>query len=163
MGTMASQIISLTIVYYRLFRRRSKKHQSSAPMTFVTDEFLAQMASNAENVSIWWRHHDWHCCIYCCRGDEVWEMWWSIFHIWQLVLNTHWGRVAHICLGNITIIDSDNGLSPGRRQAITWTNAGILLIRTLGTLAKFMHFHSRKCIWKCRLRYGCHFVSASMY
>ena len=28
---------------------------------------------------------------------------------------------------------SDNGLSPGRRQAIIWTNAGILLIGTLGT------------------------------
>ena len=33
----------------------------------------------------------------------------------------------------LTIIGSDNGLSPGRRQAIIWTNAGILLIRTLGT------------------------------
>ena len=31
-----------------------------------------------------------------------------------------------------TIIGSNNGLSPGRRQAIIWTNAGILLIRTLG-------------------------------
>ena len=31
---------------------------------------------------------------------------------------THWG---------LTIIGSNNGLSPGRRQAITWTNAGILL------------------------------------
>ena len=28
--------------------------------------------------------------------------------------------------------------------------------------AKFMHFHSRKCIWKCRLRNSFHFVSASM-
>ena len=46
---------------------------------------------------------------------------------------THWGRVTHICVGNLTIIGSDNGLSPGRRQAIIWTNAGILLIRTLGT------------------------------
>ena len=46
---------------------------------------------------------------------------------------THWGRVTHICVGNLTIIDSDNGLSPGRRQAITWTNVGILLIGTLGT------------------------------
>ena len=35
--------------------------------------------------------------------------------------------------GNLTIIGSDNGLSPGRRQAITWTNAGILLIGPLGT------------------------------
>ena len=46
---------------------------------------------------------------------------------------THWGRVTHICVGNLTIIGSDNGLSPGRRQAITWTNAGILLIGPLGT------------------------------
>ena len=33
----------------------------------------------------------------------------------------------------LTIIGSDNGLSPGRRQAIIWTNAGILWIRTFGT------------------------------
>ena len=46
---------------------------------------------------------------------------------------THWGRVTHICVGKWTIIGSDNGLSPGRRQAIIWTNAGILLIRPLGT------------------------------
>ena len=30
----------------------------------------------------------------------------------------HWGRVTHICVSNLTIIGSDNGLSPGRRQAI---------------------------------------------
>ena len=33
-----------------------------------------------------------------------------------------------ICISELTIIGSDNGLSPGRRQAIIWTNAGILLI-----------------------------------
>ena len=46
---------------------------------------------------------------------------------------THWGRVTHICVGKLTIIDSDNVLSPGRRQAIIWTNAGILLVGPLGT------------------------------
>ena len=46
---------------------------------------------------------------------------------------THWGWVMHICVINVTIIGSDNGLSPGRRQAIIWTNAGILLIWSLGT------------------------------
>ena len=46
---------------------------------------------------------------------------------------THWGRVTHICVSKLTIIGSDNGLSPGRRQAIIWTNAGILLIGPLGT------------------------------
>ena len=37
-------------------------------------------------------------------------------------------RVTHICVSNLTIIVSDNGLSPGGRQAIVWTNAIILLI-----------------------------------
>ena len=41
--------------------------------------------------------------------------------------------MTHICVGNLTIIGSDNGLSPDRRQAITWTNVGILLIWPLGT------------------------------
>ena len=39
----------------------------------------------------------------------------------------------HICVNKLTITSSDNGLSPGRRQAIIWTNAGILLIGSLGT------------------------------
>ena len=46
---------------------------------------------------------------------------------------THWGRATHICVSKLIIIASDNGLSPGRRQAIIWNNAGILSIRLLGT------------------------------
>ena len=46
---------------------------------------------------------------------------------------THWGRVTHICVSKLTSVVSDNGLSPGRRQAIIWTNAGIVLIGPLGT------------------------------
>ena len=46
---------------------------------------------------------------------------------------THWGRATHICVRKLTIIASDNGLSPGRRQAIIETNDGILLIWSLGT------------------------------
>ena len=45
---------------------------------------------------------------------------------WQFML-PHWGRVTHICVDKLTIIGSENGLSPGWRQAITWTNVGILL------------------------------------
>ena len=51
---------------------------------------------------------------FCPGGDEL----------------THWGRVMHICVSKLTIIDSDNGLSPKRRQAIIWTTAGILSIRS---------------------------------
>ena len=75
---------------------------------------------------------------------------------------THWGWVTHICVGNLTIFGSDNGMSPGRRQAIIWTNAGILLIQRLGTNLKIIHLHWRKCILKCRLENGGHFVSSSM-
>ena len=46
---------------------------------------------------------------------------------------THWGQVTHICISILTIIGSDNGLSLGRRQAIIWTNAGIILIGPMGT------------------------------
>ena len=45
----------------------------------------------------------------------------------------HWGRVTHICVSKLSIIASDNGLSPVRRQAIVWTSAGILLIGPWGT------------------------------
>ena len=74
----------------------------------------------------------------------------------------HRGRVMHICISNLTIIGLDNGLSPSRRQAIIWTNAGILFIRTLGTnfseiLIEIHTFSFKKC-----LRNGNNFVLASM-
>ena len=37
----------------------------------------------------------------------------------NMIMLTHWGRVTHICVSKLTINGSDNGLSPGRRQAIT--------------------------------------------
>ena len=74
----------------RLFSRRSKK-TSKLRVTGLcvgkspgTGEFPAQMASNAENVSIWWRHHEYsgtlswkygswrHClCEHLVRGTSV--------------------------------------------------------------------------------------------
>ena len=62
---------------------------------------------------------------------------------------THWCRVTHICVSKLTIIGSDNGLSPDRRQAIIWTNAGLLLIGPLGTcfseiLIKILTFPLKK-------------------
>ena len=63
MGTIASQITSRDLLN-RLFGRRSQK-TSKLRVTGLcvgksprTGEIPAQMASNAENISIWWRHHD---------------------------------------------------------------------------------------------------------
>ena len=64
MSAMASQITGLTIVYSIVYSGADqRKHQSSASLAFagnapVTGEFPIQRTSNAENVSIWWRHHD---------------------------------------------------------------------------------------------------------
>ena len=49
------------------------------------------------------------------------------------VILTQWDRVTHICISKLTKIGLDNGLFPDRRQAIIWTNAGILVIGPLGT------------------------------
>ena len=46
---------------------------------------------------------------------------------------SHWGRVSQTYVSKLTSIGSDNGLSPGRGQAIIYTNAEILLIGPLGT------------------------------
>ena len=66
-------------------------------------------------------------------GVWVWNLNIMPWHSPYLYFLTHWGRVMHICVSKITIIGSDNDFSPGRHQAIIWTNAGILLIRPLGT------------------------------
>ena len=65
MGAMTYQITSLTIVYSTVYSNADKKNTSTPRVTGHcagnspgTGEFRAQMASNAENVSIWWRHHD---------------------------------------------------------------------------------------------------------
>ena len=57
MSAMASQITSLTTVYSTaLSGADQRKHHSSASLAFVRGIHRWQRASNAENVSIWWRH-----------------------------------------------------------------------------------------------------------
>ena len=63
MSTIRSQITSLTVVYSTVYSDTDqRKHQSSASLVCAgnspgTGEFPAQLASNAENVFIWWRLH----------------------------------------------------------------------------------------------------------
>ena len=71
-----------------------------------------------------WNHQLWFLCQvyidYLCRCVR------NLLILYPLL--THPGRVTHICVSNLTIIGSDNGLSPGRLQTIIWINAGILWI-----------------------------------
>ena len=65
-------------------------------------------------------------------------------------------------------VDSENGLSPTRRQAIIQTNAVVFSMEPLRThfneisIKMKKTFDSRKCIWKYRLQNGGHFVQGGM-
>ena len=72
-------------------------------------------------------------------------------------------RLSSFVRPSITMIS----LSPSGRQAIIWSNVGILLIRNLRTnfikiTIKIHTFRLLKCIWKWRLENGGHLLSASM-
>ena len=101
MGVMASQITSLPIVYSTVYQTQIKENIKlsvtglCAGNSPVTDEFPAQMPSNADFFSIWWRHHElWYrvhprnyghrsrFVKFCCRQMEV-----NHTHIFQGYLN----------------------------------------------------------------------------
>ena len=155
MSAIASQITSLTIVYSTVYSDAAqRKHQSSASLAFVWGIHWGPVNSP----------HKWPVTRKMFPFDDI------IIRTFKVLLLflTHWGHVTHICVSKLIIIDSDNGLSPGRRQAIIWTNAGIWLIWTLGKnfseILSEIHTFSfnKKCIWKCCLVNGGHFVLASM-
>ena len=70
MSATTSLITSLTIVYLTVYSRRRSKKRSKLRVTGLcvgTGEFPAQRASNAENISIWWRHHAMSIPITCFK------------------------------------------------------------------------------------------------
>ena len=136
-----------------IFIKISKKHISKGPLN-----------SNLAIVQIMTLHWTSDKTIIWTSDGQVY---WRICVSFSLNVLTRWGRMTHICVSELTIIGSYNGLSPGWRQAIIWNNAGLLWIEPLEKASvkfqsEFKHFHSRKCTWTCRLWNGVHFVSASM-
>ena len=81
-----------------------------------------------------------------CLTNRKFHRWDKAKKVYTITLS-HWGRVTHICVSKLTIIGSDNGLSPGRRQAIIWTNAWILLIGPLGTNFSDILFLHKLVVW----------------
>ena len=113
----------------RLFRHRWKKISKlcvtalSAGNSPVTSEFPAQRASNAENVSIWWRHHG--ATPWC--WSDIWQM--LISNTQQYVLGTKYtNSMHHYASGNWIVINLlGNGLLPIRCHS----NAEIIVDLTL--------------------------------
>ena len=193
MSTMASPITSLTLVYSTVYSRRrsninilqlhwqaiwlSRRQWNKMKLIISAGAFAlchrrSQQTYDCSYTATSWQHwlepvllRDlcWHEQFQRPEKEPI-----STIVAWQMrSVLTHWGRVTHICVSDLTTIGSDNGLSPGRRQAIIWTNAGILLIRPLGTnsseiLIEIHIFPFKIYILKGRLQNGVYFISASM-
>ena len=109
MDSMASQITSLAIVYSAVYSGVDKKKTSKLHGTGLfagnspgTGEFPAQMASSAENISIWWRHH-----AVCSNGCHfVWSLYAErnvcIIEICRFLaqhgsLGSHFSEIISVC------------------------------------------------------------------
>ena len=93
MGAIASQITSLTIVFSTVYVDTDKKKTSKLRVTGLcagnspeAGEFPAQMASDTEDVSIWWSHHDpmWLLLMWVIPAQSNW--WHVELHYWRVGL-----------------------------------------------------------------------------
>ena len=118
MGAMESQITSLTIVYSTVYSDRSKK-TSKLRVTGLcvgnspgTGEFPAQMASNAENVSNWWRHHGTELS----RSNEMCLQITSLLHreMFRLTrcLSGNLWYLQQNCIGDTIVYHKDSEINP---------------------------------------------------
>ena len=129
--------------------RIGDKRLSEPMLTWFTDVYMQHEGTWVKLIHSQRNHENPCLCYHHCvwkwpRWYDTKLQWWPGLHYYVhnyvartrriniTLYSTHWGRVTHICEGKLTIIGSENGLSPGRYQAI-WSNAGIWLIGPLGT------------------------------
>ena len=123
-------------------------------LVYISDEVLWTIQEILDQYHAWWRPDSWRCLVISSYDTDFVEL-------------THWGLEMHICVGKVTIVDSDNGLAPGRRQSIISTNGGVLMIQTLGTnisdiWSEIHSCHSRNAFVNVNCEIAAIFVSASM-
>ena len=121
---MASQITGVWIVYSIVCSGADqRKHLSSASLAFVRGihrwpvnsphkEPVARKMVPFDDVMLWGSPPP----LLPIRSLSIWSLMWEVVRIVEYV--PHWGRVTLICVSKLSILGSDNGLSPCRRQAI---------------------------------------------
>ena len=120
-GYYAKQLLSVSLTAVNIYRSglfcaiQDKARWEKATQGIVSYK-ARRVSPDFEN---WCRCHKLLCFFHSTGARPIHEL--SL---------THWGRVTYKCISTLTIIGSDNGLSPGQCKAIIWTNAGILLIWT---------------------------------
>ena len=125
-STIASQITSLTIVYSTYYSGADQReHESSVSLAFVWGihrEFPAQRASNAENVSIWWRYHE--IGVFFMTGDgETYD---------SAAINTN--SIGCMCFLTVTV-RTNMKRWPSNYSNTTWYTSRHLLGRKCGYFA----------------------------
>ena len=166
MITMASQITSFTIIYSTVIQAQIKENirvtglragNSPGPVNSPHKGPVTRKMFPFDDVIMSTQTLN---CVNSLRPSDAY---------WDRVTRIYVSKVTHFCVSQLTLIRSDNGLAADRRQAIIWSNAGIVFTGPLRTSfsgilieSKFMHFRSRKCFWKFQLENGSHFVSTWM-
>ena len=135
------------------------------PLVIVYDVYTEQDATHSQNNALW--HQiitstsvgvprymlQWYLCQninFCLQMSlKCFFLHEQPYFCSELIVLSHWSWAMNICVSKLTIIASDNGLSPGRCQAIIWDNAGIVSIGHLGTnfseiLIKILKFSFKK-------------------
>ena len=126
MTTMAAQITSLRVVYSTVYsdaNQRTIKAPCHWPLCgeFTgTGEFPAQRASYAENVSIWWRHHEskqtaaitpvfvgYVSAVVCLRQSTVWGPCYWHGLVSNHTLNKEWDGLVYNCAAEVCEWRSD--------------------------------------------------------
>ena len=129
MAAIFQTIFSNVFSCIKMFEFRLEFHQSLFLMFQMTinhhwfRKWLGADQATSHYLNQWWLIYwclTWPQCVNLLRSED------------DCIL-THWGPVTHICVSKLTTTGSDNGLLPGRHQAIIWINAGILSIGPLGT------------------------------
>ena len=92
--------------------------QSFAIFFVVRMSKLLNKQSRCRQIETQWRSYD-------VTAMKLWHF--ISLKNMRVYTKLHWSRETRICVSTLNIVGSDNSLSHGRRQAIIWTNAGILL------------------------------------
>ena len=124
----------------RLFRRRSNK--TSKLRVTVLCEFPAEMASNAENVSIWWRHHEWNAIDKIISSSMAFKLRSNDSNRCNQNINGVTKALTHYYLvvprGVFNRLGT--GVAPVQRHVLTWTNVVLWSVRNLRTNFSWVWF-----------------------
>ena len=166
-----TRILYLCFIYNQLFNSLTPGRWGNNITRVISKHMACSWGLSSYEIALMWMPQNTfdnesrlvQSMAWCCQATSHY----FITRPQQVNTLTHWGRMTHICISKLTIIGSDNGLSPGRCHTIIWTNAGILSIWPLGTnfseiLIEIHTFSFRKIHFKMSGKWQPFFLSLNV-